>query len=153
MAEEKDEPTFKVVDRRSFAADGTPVAQTSETAKQREVSAAPSPPRRQPEPQPRPAPEPTPEDFLEGADEGFTGLLSELYTGALVQMGLVAGPDGEALPPDLVGAHRTIDLVETLQKKTRGNLTSKESRLLEQILYELRLAFVEVNKRFAAKQK
>ncbi|HMD96202.1 MAG TPA: DUF1844 domain-containing protein [Terriglobia bacterium] len=152
MPEEKDEPTFKVVDRRSFAADGTPVAQTSESTKQREASAAP-PPRRQPEPQPRPEPEPSPEDFLEGADEGFAGLLSELYTGALVQMGLVTGPNGEALPPDLVGAHRTIDLVETLQKKTRGNLTAKESRLLEQILYELRLSFVEINKRFAPKQK
>jgi Domain of unknown function (DUF1844) len=65
----------------------------------------------------------------------------------------VTGPDGEALPPDLVGAHRTIDLVETLQKKTRGNLTAKESKLLDQILYELRLSFVEINKRFASKQK
>jgi Domain of unknown function (DUF1844) len=148
MPEEKDEPTFKVVDRRSFAADGTPVAQTLESTKQREASAAP-PPRRQPQPEP----EPSAEDFLEGADEGFAGLLSELYTGALVQMGLVTGPDGEALPPDLVGAHRTIDLVETLQKKTRGNLTAKESKLLDQILYELRLSFVEINKRFASKQK
>lgn len=148
MPEEKDEPTFKVVDRRSFAADGTPVAQTAENKKQPEASAAP-PPRRQPLPEP----EASPEDFLEGADEGFAGLLSELYTGALVQMGLVAGPDGEALPPDLVGAHRTIDLVEILQKKTRGNLTAKESRLLEQILYELRLSFVEINKRFAPKPK
>jgi len=148
MPEEKDEPTFKVVDRRSFAADGTPVAQTSESAKRPEAP-APPPPRRQPQPEP----EPSPEDFLEGADEGFAGLLSELYTGALVQMGLVTGPNGEALPPDLVGAHRTIDLVETLQKKTRGNLTAKESRLLDQILYELRLSFVEINKRFAAKKK
>jgi len=148
MPEEKDEPTFKVVDRRSFAADGTPVAQTSDNTKQPQASAAP-PPRRQPPPEP----EPSPEDFLEGADEGFAGLLSELYTGALVQMGLVTGPNGEALPPDLVGAHRTIDLVETLQKKTRGNLTAKESRLLEQILYELRLSFVEINKRFASKPK
>ena len=148
MPDEKDEPTFKVVDRRSFAADGTPVAQTSESTKQRESPAAPSSRR-----QPPPETEPSPEDFLEGADEGFAGLLSELYAGALVQMGLVAGPNGEALPPDLVGAHRTIDLVETLQKKTRGNLTAKESRLLDQILYELRLSFVEINKRFASKPK
>jgi len=148
MPEERDEPIFKVVDRRSFAADGTPVAQTAENKKRPESSAA-RPPQRQPQPEP----EPSPEDFLEGADEGFAGLLSELYAAALAQMGLMAGPNGEALPPDLVGAHRTIDLVETLQKKTRGNLTAKESRLLEQILYELRLSFVEINKRFASKQK
>jgi len=148
MAEERNEPTFKVVDRRSFAADGTPVSETAENRKQPETP-PPQPSRRPPAAEP----EPTPEDFLEGADEGFAGLLSELYTGALVQMGLVTGPNGEALPPDLVGAHRTIDLIETLQKKTRGNLTAKESRLLEQILYELRLSFVEINKRFAKKQK
>jgi hypothetical protein len=146
MPEEKEEPTFKVVDRRSFAADGTPVAPAPESTKRSETAAAP-PPRQKPQP------EPPPENFLEDADEGFADLLSELYTGALVQMGLVTGPNGEALPPDLVGAHRTINLVETLQKKTRGNLTAKESRLLDQILYELRLSFVEVNKRFASKPK
>ena len=146
MPEEKGEPTFKVVDRRSFAADGTPVAKESESAKREESSAAP-PPR----PQPRREPEPPTESFLDDADEGFMGLMSELHLGALAQMGLVAGPDGEALPPDLVGARHTIDLVETLQKKTRGNLTAKESKLLDQILYELRFSFVEINKRFAAK--
>jgi len=146
MPEEKGEPTFKVVDRRSFAADGTPV-QSSESSRKAEAPAAP------PRPPARREPEPEPESFLEDVDEGFAGLLSELYMGALAQMGLVAAPNGEALPPDLVGARRTIDLLETLQKKTRGNLTAKESKHLEQILYELRFSFVEVNKRFAAKQK
>ena len=152
MPEEKDEPTFKVVDRRSFAADGTRVEQTPESTKPAEAPAGP-PPRRQTEPRSRPESETSPEDFLAGADEGFAGLLSELYATALAQMGLMAGPDGEALPPDLVGAHRTIDLVETLQKKTRGNLTAKESKLLDQILYELRLSFVEINERFATKTR
>jgi hypothetical protein len=50
-------------------------------------------------------------------------------------------------------AKRTIDLLEILQEKTQGNLTAGESRLLEDVLYELRISFVEVQKRLARKSK
>ena len=44
-------------------------------------------------------------------------------------------------------------MLEVLELKTRGNLTSDEARLLEDVLYELRMAFVEVQKRSAARPK
>jgi len=53
----------------------------------------------------------------------------------------------------MVSARRTIDLLEVLQEKTRGNLTPVESRLLEDVLYELRLSYVEVEKRGARKRR
>lgn len=153
MPEEKDEPTgFKVVDRRSFAADGTRVGDAPEAEEKPEVPTAQSA-GREPQPEPQPGPKPAPEEPVEEEEEGFVALLSELYATALMQMGLVSGPNGEGLPPDLVGAHRTIDLLEVLQQKTRGNLTAKESRLFEQILYELRMGFLEINQRLAQKQK
>jgi hypothetical protein len=50
-------------------------------------------------------------------------------------------------------AKRTIDLLEVLQEKTQGNLTTNESRLLQDVLYELRMSFVEMQKRQARKSK
>ena len=57
------------------------------------------------------------------------------------------------IPPDMVNARRTIDLLEVLHDKTQGNLTPAESRFLEEVLYELRLSYVEVEKRGTRKQK
>jgi hypothetical protein len=148
MPEEKNgEPGFKVVDRRSFSVDGTP----------REGDAAADERRQEP---PRPAvatpstqfeAEPE-EDLVEGATD-FETLVSYLSTTALFQLGLLAGPSGERIPADLLNAQRTINLLEVLQDKTRGNLTSDEERVLEATLYELRLGFVEVDKRQAKKGK
>ncbi|HVB29190.1 MAG TPA: DUF1844 domain-containing protein [Terriglobia bacterium] len=56
------------------------------------------------------------------------------------------------MPSDLANGSRTIDLLEVLQEKTRGNLTLQEAKLLEDVLYELRMTFLEVQKR-ATKQK
>jgi hypothetical protein len=50
-------------------------------------------------------------------------------------------------------AKRTVDLLEVLQEKTKGNLSASESRLLEDVLYELRMSFVEMQKRQARKSK
>ena len=57
------------------------------------------------------------------------------------------------MPSDMPNAKRTIDLMEVLQEKTQGNLTAGESRLLEDVLYELRMSFVEMQKRQARKSK
>ena len=69
----------------------------------------------------------------------------------MFQMGLIAGPGGKPIPSDMANARRTIDMLEVLQQKTRGNLTPEETQLLEDVLYELRMTFVEMNKRQARK--
>jgi len=80
---------------------------------------------------------------------GFDTLVSYLGTTAMFQLGLMAGPTGERIPADLANARQTITMLEVLDQKTQGNLTQDESRLLEEILYELRMAYVEVDKRNA----
>ncbi len=75
----------------------------------------------------------------------FSTLVLSLSTTALCQMGLVPDPTtGATLRPDRVLARQTIDTIEMLREKTRGNLDEEERKLIDLLLYELRLKFVEV---------
>jgi hypothetical protein len=148
MADDKKEPSgFKVVDRRSFTTEGS--------RRDEETSEA-----RKPEPPPQKAARPeiiepgmteTGEAEFSEEPSGFETLVSYLSTTTMFQLGLIAGPGGERIPPDMNNAHRTIDLLQVLQEKTKGNLTPNESRLLDDVLYELRMTFVELQKRQARK--
>lgn len=73
----------------------------------------------------------------------FDKFIASLYMTALVQLGLAA-PQGEKPEVDLISARQTIDTVAMLQEKTKGNLTPQESGMLQNILYELRMAYLEV---------
>lgn len=78
----------------------------------------------------------------------FATFLISLSTSALYHLGLVAEQEGQPPPaPDLPMARQTIDLLEMLEEKTRGNLSDDEAQLLESMLYELRMQFVEVQRR------
>jgi hypothetical protein len=141
MADEKKEPSeFKVVDRRSFTPEGSRREDVPTEQKKTEPP-PPSPGAARPEVVQEPE-----EEFPEEAT-GFETLVSYLSTTAMFQLGLIAGPGGERIPPDMVNAQRTIDLLQVLQEKTSGNLTPQESRLLDDVLYELRMTFVEMQKR------
>lgn len=147
MAEDKDDQSrFRVVDRRSFSADGT----RREVEEDREKAEA------QETPPPHPAPAQRvqeAEDDIEANAGGFETLVSYLSTTAMFQLGLLPGPGGERIPPDLPNAHRTIDLLDVLREKTRGNLNENEAKLLDDVLYELRMSYVEIEKRMPAKGK
>ncbi len=73
----------------------------------------------------------------------FEKFLASLYMSALMQMGMAA-PEGGQPHVDLMGARQTIDIIGLLQEKTKGNLTSKEESMLQNVLYELRMAYLEV---------
>jgi hypothetical protein len=107
----------------------------------------PPPAERAPQPQ---AVEP-PEAEFSDEPSGFETLVSYLSTTTMFQLGLIPGPGGERIPPDMANAQRTIDLLQVLQEKTSGNLTLNESRLLDDVLYELRMTFVGLQKRQARK--
>jgi hypothetical protein len=92
-------------------------------------------------------------EFAEIGPVGFETLIQYLSTTAMFQLGFLPGPGGERIPADLANARRTIDLLEVVQHKTDGNLTDEESRMLEEVLYELRMSFVEVQKRLAKTTK
>ncbi len=73
----------------------------------------------------------------------FEKFIASLYMSALMQMGMAA-PEGGQPRVDLMGARQTIDIVGLLQEKTKGNLTSKEETMLQNVLYELRMAYLEM---------
>ncbi len=74
----------------------------------------------------------------------FTGFILSLATTAAVHFGDIADPStGEPVEPNLVGAAHMIELIALLQEKTKGNLTEPEARLVDDLLYELRMRFVQ----------
>lgn len=81
-------------------------------------------------------------DALPGVD--FSTFVLSLAHSALVHLGVAPDPaTGQSHPPSLPLARQTIDLVSLLAEKTKGNLTGEEERLLEQLLYDLRLRYVD----------
>ena len=77
----------------------------------------------------------------------FSTLLLSLSTTALYQMGLAPDPStGQTRGPDALLARQTIDTLEMLRKKTRGNLDADEEKLFDSLLYELRMRFVEIER-------
>jgi hypothetical protein len=139
----EDSSGFKVVDRRGFASDGS---RRDEAAEPQSPAPTPGPSLAAEQPPAESAVEDEAENF---GPPGFDTLISYLSTTALFQLGLFPGPGGERIPPDLESAHRSIDMLEVLQQKTRGNLTAPEARMLEEVLYELRMSFVEMQKRLS----
>ncbi len=73
----------------------------------------------------------------------FGTLVLSLSSSALVELGVAPAP-GEPAPaaPNLPAAQQTIEILEMLREKTRGNLTPDEERLLETVLHDLHLRFV-----------
>ena len=102
--------------------------------------------RRAASPPPRDEPRRDAAQPLPGVD--FTSFVLSLATSALYHMGFIGDPehDQPTSEPDLPLARQTIDTLEMLQHKTRGNLDAEEDHLLEGALYELHLRYVEVSK-------
>jgi len=74
----------------------------------------------------------------------FSTFVLSLSTSALYQMGLVPDPQtGEPASANRELARQTIDTLEMLRDKTRGNLDEAEQKLLEGLLYELHMRFIE----------
>ncbi len=78
----------------------------------------------------------------------FERFLASLYMTGMMQLGLMQEP-GVQPHLDLIGARQTIDSLGLLSEKTKGNLTSKEPTFLQNALYELRMAYVEVTNAIA----
>ncbi len=84
----------------------------------------------------------SPKDF----EMTFEKLVASLYTTALMQLGLDPQSGQVKYQPDIIAARQTVDMLSILQEKTKGNLDAKETRLLDSILYELRMAYIEITK-------
>jgi hypothetical protein len=76
----------------------------------------------------------------------FVGFVVSLAHTAAVHFGDVPDPvTGQTASQNLAAALQMIDILALLEEKTRGNLTAEERQLLEQILYELRMRYIEIN--------
>jgi hypothetical protein len=74
---------------------------------------------------------------------GFEHLVQQFYVSAMIQMG-AGTQDGQRPRVDILGARTTIDLLGVLAAKTKGNLTEAEDRTLQTVLFEVRMAFMEL---------
>jgi hypothetical protein len=74
---------------------------------------------------------------------GFEHLVQQFYLSAMLQMG-AGTQEGQRPRVDIMGARATIDLLGVLAERTRGNLTEAEDRMLQSVLFELRMAFLEL---------
>ena len=85
-----------------------------------------------------------PPDELPSID--FSTFVLSLSHSALLHLGEAPHPDTNRLEKNLPLARQTIDLIALLEEKTKGNLTGDEERLLHQILFDLRMRYVELTK-------
>ena len=84
-----------------------------------------------------------------GAEMNFDKLVQSIYMTAALQMGAGTSP-GEQPRVDILGARQSIDMLSVLTEKTKGNLTDKEQRLLQNALFELRMMFMEITNAIAS---
>jgi hypothetical protein len=88
---------------------------------------------------------PLPEDRALGPID-FSTFVVSLASSALVHLGDAPSPETGKLEKQLPQGKQVIDLLGLLQEKTRGNLTENEARLLQALLLDLRLRYVEATK-------
>jgi hypothetical protein len=79
-------------------------------------------------------------------EASLEGLVLSLYMQAMVQLGMPLREGEPPQQPDIIGARHTIDMLAVLKDKTKGNLSERESTVLDNSLFELRMTFVEITK-------
>jgi hypothetical protein len=128
MAEEEIQGEgFIVKDKRAFDTEGK-VRGESKEAKEEEVQ----------------------EEEKKGAaplpEVNFSSFLLSLSSSTLLHLGEIADPRSGEKKKDLALAKQSIDIIVLLKDKTKGNLTQEEEELLDHLLYDLRMRFVEASK-------
>src|SRR5215204_1348927 len=154
---QEEQPNFKVTDRRLFNADGSPRDLPPEEQPVAKVEPTPEPAQPPPsvsaaaEPVASKAPEETfdddlSEDELEGAQDpaSFVNFLMSIASNAASALGMMEHPVTHQRDVDLEVGKHWIDVLGMLQKKTAGNLTPQETRMLEGLLADLRMQYVSL---------
>lgn len=77
----------------------------------------------------------------------FSTHVLSLASSALIALGRMPAPDGQSHPIDVESARYLIDVLAVLEVKTKGNLDEAESKLLASLIYDLRVAFVDAQKK------
>ena len=159
---QEEQPTFKVTDRRLFNADGSPrdlppeekpepqvavapeaaesaPAAEAQAAPEREVEASPA------EEAPQAEDEFSEEDMADARDPAsFVSFLMSIASNAASALGMMEHPVTHQRDVDVELGKHWIDVLGMLQKKTAGNLTPQEKRMLEGLLADLRMQYVSL---------
>ena len=140
MSDSEQKPNFTVTDRRSFSekaeAQSGPAAEVP--------SAGPPQPGSEPPSAENSRPEAGSGRALPPAD--FSTFILSLGSSALIHLGELESPGESAKRRNLPMAKHSIDLLTLLREKTQSNLTPEEDKLLDSLLYDLRLRYVEAVK-------
>jgi hypothetical protein len=96
------------------------------------------------------------DDMLRQANPGmeqtgtvsFEHIIQSFYVSAMMALGAGTEP-GQKARIDILGARQSIDMLALLDEKTKGNLTSKEEAMLRNVLFELRMMFLEITNAIA----
>ena len=150
--EEREQGGFKVTDRRQFTSEGEtreedpqqPPPQVQEPAPKAQE---PAPQEQQPvaeASQEEEASQAPPQDSSRSVD--FASFLLSLATTGMVHLGEIPEPSTGQKSEDLEGARQMIEILDIMKEKTEGNLSGEESKLLENLLYELRMKFLSKSK-------
>jgi len=166
---QEDQPNFKVTDRRLFNADGSPRDLPPEEKPEPEVAATQEAAAAAPAPAPEPAatPEPptlesnappataeaAPEDEEEFSEEdladardpaSFVSFIMSIASNAASALGMMEHPVTHQRDVDIELGKHWIDVLGMMQRKTEGNLTPQERRMLEGLLGDLRMQYVSL---------
>jgi hypothetical protein len=129
---------FTVQDRRRFSDTGEARAEAPETSSSAFASAQPAAASASSTDQ-------KPQEALPEID--YSTFVISLSTQALMHLGEIANPLTGKVEPDVPVAKQMIDILGILREKTRGNLNANEDRLMEDILFDLRMKYVEAVKK------
>jgi hypothetical protein len=134
MSKEQEDQGFRVTDKRLFGEDGKPrEGVAAEGQKEQEAAKAPAGGARAA----------APEKAGLGTERiDFPSYVLSYYTQSLVLLGEVPNPYTNKVEEDLEAARHTVDILGMLKDKTKGNLTAEEERLLDSVLYEVRLKYM-----------
>jgi hypothetical protein len=75
----------------------------------------------------------------------FTNLVLSISTSALIQLGEIEDPISKKASKNLPLAKQTIDLIGMLKDRTKGNVSQDEEKMMEHILYDLRIRYVKAS--------
>ncbi len=135
---EEEEKELKVVDKRRFSPEGECLEREAEEVKSTE-----------PEPEVAKAPEGEATTGGQGEQElppaDFTTFMISMGASALMHLGDTPNPATNEVEKNLLLARHTIDTLEMLQEKTRGNLSEEENMVFENLLADLKMRYVKAS--------
>lgn len=84
-----------------------------------------------------------PETNKEGFTLDFSGFILSLNTSALIHLGEIPDPESRQRKVNLPAAKQTISILEIIVEKTRGNLSQEEEKLIEDVVYDLKMKVIK----------